>query len=92
MLAALERIFEQLDVTTPYGWEELASQIDALSGWQPIATAPKDGKTDVVLYWDKHAVSDVGCWIQGAWEMNGSGWAPTHWMPLPSAPAQKHPA
>lgn len=63
--------------------------------WQPIATAPKDGKeidvwasgrrwTDVSWhgkYWfAPHGIYDCGA------EMEAHGHFPTHWMPKPPAP------
>jgi hypothetical protein len=60
-----------------------------MSEWQPIETAPKDGTT-VILFCDRYAspdVADVGSYEQGQWVMNGSGWEPTHWMPLPNPPS-----
>ena len=64
-----------------------------MSEWQPIETAPKDGRlilaatpraTDFsgffVVYWsgpDENWLYSVGRWIK-----------PTHWMPLPAPPVQ----
>lgn len=72
--------------------------------WQPIETAPKDGRS--VLLWmpggdgtDDERRCDIGCWGVPDWShyemwlMNmGDGWfAPTHWMPLPPPPEQNKP-
>lgn len=73
-------------------WADAASTGTAPQGWQPIATAPKDGSW-IMLYvrWqDKRDI--IGC---GQWTWDGEGrkvwfwpWsnAPTHWQPLPSPP------
>lgn len=56
-------------------------------GWQPIATAPKeadiiitDGKTVSQGGW----VDEPGAGMIGWWSVDGRGWTPTHWQPLPS--------
>ena len=66
-------------------------------GWQPMATAPKDG-TDVLVYSDCVTIAN---WIakDGFWSdfTISDGYtaddqhcpcepAPTHWMPLPPPP------
>ena len=72
--------------------------------WQPIATAPKDGK--LVILFDGDAVS-VGVFTDGGWRFwNGetedgyrgniagslnywlSDYGPTHWKPLPAPPQE----
>jgi hypothetical protein len=61
--------------------------------WQPIETAPKDGKR--VLCWNHEWLApESGCLYGMAWAANGlaadkGGWKyqPTYWMPLPAPPA-----
>jgi hypothetical protein len=52
--------------------------------WQPISTAPKDGTT-VFLYCDDYVpyAVGVGSWEDDEWIIDGAGWVPTHWMPVP---------
>jgi hypothetical protein len=58
--------------------------------WQPIGTAPKDGRR-ILTYAHDHApegIMRVAQWNDGS---NAKGWLgsvhePTHWMPLPSPP------
>lgn len=64
----------------------------SLTGWQPIKTAPQDGRP--ILGYSNEGVSYV-CWYQGnvGWVFfqNHKGdrfwFEPTHWMPLPSLPS-----
>jgi len=55
------------------------------SGWQPIATGPKETE---VLVWDGKAVfvaqDDGHDWYELG---DGVTLSPTHWMPLPEPPA-----
>lgn len=66
-----------------------------MSEWQPIETAPKDGRL-IALYDDRVV---VGCWNptlgDGWYFWDGSdgelncwipGYGPSHWMPLPAPP------
>ncbi len=65
-----------------------------VGGWQPIETAPKDGKPILcfsrihdhnvtrVLYWDDDGGEGWVC------PSSGSSYNPTHWRPLPKAPEE----
>jgi hypothetical protein len=63
-------------------------------GWEPIATAPKDGKR-LLLHPGKHGYSVVGrrSLTNRWWESLPGKYqiAPTHWMPLPPAPGAGRP-
>ncbi len=74
------------------GIGEVSAQVQDVAGWQSIETAPKDGTQ--FLAFDKG--SYFNCW----WHDNGYGeqyWMddadsepnPSHWMPLPAAPAKQ---
>ena len=61
-----------------------------MNEWQPIETAPRNGVN--VLVWD----SESELILVAAYIREGNFWAvemsdqdayPTHWMPLPAAPA-----
>jgi hypothetical protein len=92
--------------------QELADTLSALggrpeTGWQPIATAPKDGTA--ILIWQprtdfvrsvrewkncddsRYAVGYWRTWV-GSWgNRNDADVEPTHWQPLPSPPLQEQP-
>ena len=66
--------------------------------WQPIETAPKDGR-DVLLWYPLEGLSDTfervlpAHWAHENWVFQGrafrgysQAYQPTHWMPLPPAP------
>jgi len=73
-----------------------------MTQWQPIETAPRDGRT-ILCFWpgfDESQISAGGAIVGVArWMRPGAGyiehwchegewtpWDPTHWMPLPEAP------
>ena len=86
------------------GWKDrdkLAAMLAAaptppVSGdrWQPIETAPKDGSY-VLLAGKRREDIASGYWLQYAYACNGAWiWPfvlkdPTHWVPLPKAPAMQ---
>ena len=58
--------------------------------WQPIETAPKDGR-EVLVAVDKSYTGGVlvalWCAHDEAWkDWDLDTWEPTHWMPLPEPP------
>jgi hypothetical protein len=74
--------------------EELArAAIEAMLGWQPIETAPKDGER--ILVARPFATINANMVGEDYWadRLQGGCWArstpmaqPTHWMPLPEPP------
>jgi len=67
--------------------------------WQPIETAPKDGRTVILVDWEQVCMLSDGpllgaCyWHSGLNEWVGAGGSAdvdpaTHWMPLPAPPVQ----
>jgi len=67
-----------------------AAQPVQIPGWQPIESAPKD--TALLLYCGSfyeigHFNTAIGEWVCG-WDHRKLK-PPTHWMPLPAAPATK---
>jgi hypothetical protein len=65
----------------------------ALQGWQPIETAPRDGKP--FLAWENEDRGPFKCWWHENWLSDEAYWddhactepQPTHWQPLPQPPA-----
>jgi hypothetical protein len=69
-------------------------ELDAMSEWKTIESAPKDGtwflawENDTIpkvitVYWRKHSRNKNGGWWTSfnMWKAQ-----PTHWMPLPEPP------
>ena len=64
-------------------------------GWLPIESAPRDGRS---VIWGRHSwVPQQGHWANGPVFLSEydedvgyltPSFQPTHWMPLPAAPAQ----
>ena len=86
-LSKVERLMgpDTLALTAQQGLELLAY---ARNQWQPIATAPKNGK--LVLLWDPRQGIRVGRLRGTNWTTVPGLWTihPTHWMPLPEPPAE----
>ena len=69
------------------------------SGWRAIASAPKDGTQ--ILTWGATRGIDTAFYDpdpnHGTWRGDATGFSmdheaePTHWMPLPPAPADQEP-
>ncbi len=65
-------------------------------GWQPIETAPKDGRSVIVFcpgedgiavcYWSTSIWVTPGAWICELNRSDTGRYEPSHWMPLPAPP------
>lgn len=63
-----------------------------MTDWQPIETAPKDGKLILLCEVDDEGPSDpkIGSWDGEGWKIYEpfeDHWNWTHWHPLPDPPA-----
>lgn len=66
-----------------------AEQLEAMTQWQPIQSAPKDG-AEILLF----SMGDIGvCYFRDDRDFLGWTWGcdkefrrPSHWMPLPKLP------
>lgn len=63
-----------------------------MSDWQPIASAPKDGREILIGWTDSSrifiAIFEIGRW-RDAEDGEAFPFEPTHWMPLPEPPKAK---
>lgn len=74
--------------------QEAAAELQRLyserSPWQPIETAPKNGKPiliDTIVSWSGQRVITTVRWNSGEWlDYNAFAFKPSHWMPLPAPP------
>jgi hypothetical protein len=97
--ALIARVTELATASVAWGVErdELIADLAAARGWQPIATAPRDGRV-VRLCWDDTA----GAGLYATWETNPDRWLTTNgrleldaarwWQPVtphPGPPADK---
>lgn len=78
----------------------LSSQEQDVAGWQDISTAPQDGTTFLAIMAKAYSPRATLCKVEdGKFFSQSQGekfvvpgwnqWWPTHWMPLPAAPAKQ---
>ena len=76
----------------------LSAQVQDVAGWQPIETAPKDGTIILLFggayhpfpgYWELRRFNPTRPWVSVVNESRLYEHVPTHWMPLPAAPAKQ---
>lgn len=83
---------EEFEISETAVYSALSAQVQDVAGWQPIERAPRDG-TQFLAF-------EIGGYFNCWWHDNGYGeqyWMdeadsepnPTHWMPLPAAPAKQ---
>lgn len=94
--SSIDHIDEDLISDFKDGLSALAvamGQLVPAQTWQPIETAPKDGTE--ILYRRRNGRIGQGVWYDNPFgnpntvidPMSGRWCSPTHWMPLPAAPA-----
>jgi hypothetical protein len=60
------------------------------TGWQPIVTAPKDGRSVIIADWDPDCDPVVAFWQDGRWLVRWDHeefMEPTMWCPFPEVPS-----
>ncbi len=77
--------------TAEVGTLAIFRQRPDVEGWQPIETAPTDGRDLIMTSTDWNGDIMVGSFAFGKWRENpspeGCSFTPTHWMPIPPMPA-----
>lgn len=69
--------------------------IAAMPSWQPIETAPKDGRNEILVYCTDTEEAFVAFRSHGDWQYARTAFGdriccrPTHWMALPAPPEVK---
>src|SRR5512147_1058689 len=90
-----ERQRESLEWPSPYGDTLEGLRLGGTMDWQPIETAPEDGRL-VLLWWPEWNMPVVG-WFNGDWVLwhtpkaqvsPSSKIDPTHWLRLPDPPKE----
>lgn len=78
----------------------LSAQVQDVAGWHDISTAPKDGTTFIAVMAEAYSPRATLCKFEDGKFLSPSQgekfvlpgwnqWWPTHWMPLPGAPAKQ---
>ena len=83
------------DICARIARDALSAEVQDVAGWQDISTLePKDGM--IVMGWGEYRERDGFSpafmrWYDsvGGWNVNAMPFYPTHWMPLPAAPAKQ---
>lgn len=74
-------------------WLRRARAALAADGWQPIATAPRDGTPllgFIPTYYQGKGGQTIIVWVGDAWwDGHAFKTAPNHWQPLPAPPKEK---
>lgn len=60
-----------------------------MSEWQPIETAPKDGRSFLVGVEDREFIDRAFFIMDDQLIIIGGRYKPTHWMPLPDPPKEQ---
>ncbi|NTA36825.1 hypothetical protein [Agrobacterium salinitolerans] len=90
----------QDNIGSAYTRSALTAQVQDVAGWQPIETAPKDGSAFLAVMAKAYSPRATLCKFQDGKFLSPSQgekfvlpgwnqWWPTHWMPLPAAPAKQ---
>ena len=78
------------DAQFPHHAPHVVARLEVVPAWQPIETAPDDGR--FVLLGRRTITPYIGRYdtIDGWVDTHGNYRDPSHWMPLPAAPEPPH--